>query len=345
MYRYSLAHGRVKEALTWADELFISGCLAEANQVLFEVWIFFRGISDCAWLVKWYSSQHDHHSLLESTTLLCWSIEDGIDMRVLMETIFSGPTKVKKTSKTPCAMRTKVINILGSLGTLSPGTTKAVGALWRLICREDTCVTKVKKSRAVTMEDIQLGVEILPIYPLHIYGLSARGQMPETETTLGEIRQNMVGLLRAQGTHYWENELLGYDSEDDDSIENFYEQYFPKDIPDEWSLQKQMITHGAGSLFGTEKVPSVVKLLRKLFGNAVSFFDDSGQRPVSSKNDSGQRPVPSENDSGQRPVPSENDSDSGQRADNKSIDQICSVFANKNIQPGMRTLFDIVTLV
>ena len=309
MYRYSLAHGRVKEALTWADELFISGCLAEANQVLFEVWIFFRGISDCSWLVKWYGSQHDHQSLLESTVLLCRSIEDGVDMRVLLETVISGPTNTKIASKKSCPLRTKVIGILGSLGgdvAINPGTTnlgmiKTIGALWRLICKEDTCVTDLKKShrRKVTMDDIQLGSEILPIYPLNIYGLSARGQMPETESTLGEIRQNMVGLLRAQGTHYWENELLGYDSEDDDSIENFYEQYFPKDIPDEWSLQKQMITHGAGSLYGTELAPSVVKLLRKLFGGAEAGV----------------------------------------------VERVCSVFADKNIQPGMRTLFDIVTLV
>jgi hypothetical protein len=35
---------------------------------------------------------------------------------------------------------------------------------------------------------------------------------------------------------------------DDDSLEKFYELYFPDDIPDEWSTVDQQKSHGRGCL-------------------------------------------------------------------------------------------------
>jgi hypothetical protein len=93
------------------------------------------------------------------------------------------------------------------------------------------------------------------------YGLSERGQMSEAESTVGEIRGDIVNTLINQGTPYWSEALVTYNEEEPDE---FYMKHFPNDIPDEWSLEKQMNTHGAGSLFTTEVGASYIKLLRKL---------------------------------------------------------------------------------
>ena len=58
---------------------------------------------------------------------------------------------------------------------------------------------------------------------------------------------------------------MEYDSEDDDTIEAFYDRHFPNDIPEEWPLQKQHLTHGSGSLEPGEMKPSLTRLLQILY--------------------------------------------------------------------------------
>jgi len=258
MLRSTLIYGS-KDALFWADELFSSGCLAEVNQILFEVWIFFKGLSDIKWLLLWYSSDHDYNDMMCNTVRLCWSIQDGIDIRVLKETIIKTPTPTRKeTIKSTQKTRDKLFKIIGRLST-PPEYTQAIGALWRLAIRDPDMRSKVY--RIVTATDLEFSPELLPIKREAIYGLSERGQMSQAESTVGEIRGHIVNTLINQGTPYWSEALAIYNEEEPDE---FYMKYFPNDIPDEWSLEKQMNTHGPGSLFTTEVGASYIKLLRRL---------------------------------------------------------------------------------
>lgn len=277
MFRLALSHGRQRDALFWADELFSSGCLPQLNQILFEVWLFYKGVSDCKWLILWYGSNHDYNDVLCNTTRLCWSIRDSIDIRVLLETICPGPTPNTKAAskvKLHTSPREMVFRILGRL-TASNGMTSAIGAFWRLATattRGGEETMKMRPYRDVEAADIEFSHTSLAVQRSWIYGLCERGEMGEDETTICEIRGNIIDRLRVQGCPYWQNALVdvltGYDAiagYDEEAVEEFLRRHFPNDIPDEWSLAAQMRTHGQGALFETESAASVVKLLRLLF--------------------------------------------------------------------------------
>ena len=256
MLRSTLMSGS-KDALFWADELFSSGCLAEVNQILFEVWIFFKGLSDVNWLLLWYSSDHDYNDMMCNTIRLCWSIRDGIDIRIFREAVIKTPTPKRKeiTTKTT-NLRNKLFKIIGRLSTPDEYT-QAIGALWRLAIKDPDMRSKVY--RDVTAADLEFSSKPRSINPEAIYGLSERGQMSEAESTVGEIRGDIVKTLLNQGTPYWSEALAIYDEEEPDE---FYMKYFPNDIPDEWSLEEQMRSHGPGSLVAGA---SYVTLLRSLY--------------------------------------------------------------------------------
>ncbi len=274
MFRLALSRGKQQDALFWADELFSSGCLPQLNQILFEVWLFYKGLSDCNWLIIWYGSDHDYNDALCNTVRLCWSIRDGKDIRVLLETMCPGPTpntKAASKAKLRTSPRDKVFRILGRLAA-SNSMTSAIGAFWRLANSGGVETMKMRPYRDIETADVEFSPTPLAVQRPWLYGLCERGEMGEDETTICEIRGNIIDRLRVQGCPYWSNALVavltGYnavDGYDEEAVEEFLQKHFPKDIPDEWSLSAQMRTHGQGVLFETESAASVVKLLRLLF--------------------------------------------------------------------------------
>ena len=87
---------------------------------------------------------------------------------------------------------------------------------------------------------------------------TTRGALPTKYTNIADIREPM-GLL-AEGCRFWKMAIQAAGISmtgdavcfpDDDVLENFYEQYFPDDIPDEWSAADQQKSHGRGRF--TEK--------------------------------------------------------------------------------------------
>jgi hypothetical protein len=87
---------------------------------------------------------------------------------------------------------------------------------------------------------------------------TTRGALPTKYTNIADIREPM-GLL-AEGCRFWKMAIQAAGITmtgdavcfpDDDVLENFYEQYFPDDIPDEWSAEDQQKSHGRGRF--TEK--------------------------------------------------------------------------------------------
>lgn len=99
-----------------------------------------------------------------------------------------------------------------------------------------------------------------------LYGLTARGCMPQKASTIGEIRQI--------------HDILAGHIIDDDKLEAFYQATFPDDIPDEWSLKDQMRSHGQGVMRTSERL-SLAKLGRIWFQAesryAWGFYEWTGE--------------------------------------------------------------------
>ena len=72
------------------------------------------------------------------------------------------------------------------------------------------------------------------IEPRALYGL-------ETKAELHELYDIYPRLQDA--TPFWQRIIAGYDLTDDNKKEEFYDTWFPNDIPDEWSLEDQQMSH------------------------------------------------------------------------------------------------------
>ena len=109
----------------------------------------------------------------------------------------------------------------------------------------------------------RVGFRLYTVPVACLYGRTARGRTRWTETTLPHLHQIEPHLL---GCPFWEEALAPFvDSlmltEDgflpwtsDDTMEEFYDQYFPDDIPDEWTLSEKKKSHGDGVLGPHDRV-------------------------------------------------------------------------------------------
>jgi hypothetical protein len=88
------------------------------------------------------------------------------------------------------------------------------------------------------------------LFPL-LYGETSKSSVSKKETTLYRLYSIEKSMCSEEG--FWKNvlEFSDFDIESgkwtrNDSLELFYEKYFPDDIPDEWSLVDQEKSHGKG---------------------------------------------------------------------------------------------------
>jgi hypothetical protein len=93
----------------------------------------------------------------------------------------------------------------------------------------------------------------IPVEALHAG--TTRGSMETKYTNIGDVRDPMA--LLTEGCSFWRRvtaaagiiedaETGAVEFPDDDRLEAFYQQYFPDDIPDEWSLADVTKSHGRG---------------------------------------------------------------------------------------------------
>jgi hypothetical protein len=104
----------------------------------------------------------------------------------------------------------------------------------------------------------QIGRRKARVYTIPVEALNAtttRGRLPAIYTNIDDIRNPVV--LLPEGCSFWKEISikigLTVDADtgtahypNDDVLEAFYEQYFPDDIPDEWSTADQEKSHGTG---------------------------------------------------------------------------------------------------
>ena len=100
-----------------------------------------------------------------------------------------------------------------------------------------------------------------------LYGTTLRGRSKWSQSNFIQLYNVEKYLV---GCPFWDDALSEYaDVNDngniqwhsDDKIEEFYDKYFPDDIPDEWSKKDQQKSHGDGVLGPTDK-PTIWKYSR-----------------------------------------------------------------------------------
>jgi len=120
-----------------------------------------------------------------------------------------------------------------------------------------------------------------------LYGLTQRGS--KRESTIPEIRRIDDRILFEPAGSYWHQRLLeggwtpGWTS--DDAMEQFYQTYFPDDIPDEWSSKDQEVSHGPSVLRASEVGRLSLAKLGRIWFQAESrfawgFYEWSGEDKI-----------------------------------------------------------------
>lgn len=92
-----------------------------------------------------------------------------------------------------------------------------------------------------------------------LYGMTKRGHLKWSQNTFKSLNDVESDLL---GSPFWEEELDGYTKmidgkiqwKSDDAKEDWYETFFPDDIPDEWTKLDKEKSHGDGILGPNESV-------------------------------------------------------------------------------------------
>jgi hypothetical protein len=99
-----------------------------------------------------------------------------------------------------------------------------------------------------------------------LYGTTLRGRSKWTQSNYNQLYNIEKYLI---GCPFWDEVLEEYADIDEqtikwkthDKMEEFYEKYFPDDIPDEWIKKDQQQSHGDGILGPTDK-PTICKYSR-----------------------------------------------------------------------------------
>jgi hypothetical protein len=108
-----------------------------------------------------------------------------------------------------------------------------------------------------------------------LYGVTYRGKIKWSQSTVSSLNHVEPSLI---GCPFWEEAISEYGVihdgciqwNSDDDLEDFYERYFPDDIPDEWTKAEKAVSHGDGLLAPTEVV-TLYKYARSTFSK-WSYF-------------------------------------------------------------------------
>jgi hypothetical protein len=107
-----------------------------------------------------------------------------------------------------------------------------------------------------------------------LYLITERGCTSVYSSTESRLRGSLERPGKLWGSVFWDEiaeEMGGWEAIRDDPTarEQFYDTYFPDDIPDEWSKTDRERSHGLGAL-QKDETPSPSRFLSKWFGNIPS---------------------------------------------------------------------------
>jgi hypothetical protein len=106
-----------------------------------------------------------------------------------------------------------------------------------------------------------------------LYGNTLRGRYSWQQNTLYQLNNIEKYLVECP---FWDEILSEYADVDsdtniinwhsDDKMEEFYDKYFPDDIPDEWTKKDKLKSHGDGILRPGGENPNIIKYIRNYMG-------------------------------------------------------------------------------
>lgn len=296
-----------KPSLFWCKELLVSGCIGEAISILFQSWLWNNCILHIPWLVHaWTTLSSDQLTeddiLFSAYNLSIKTRRDNSLWNILILTI-KDPDKMPDTvtRKTPHFARgdEKEMYFMRAIfqgkARCAWWISQYIKDIWPML---DLFAEHSHKEYKICLEALK-GYEKLLGYrsdeydiitrcaaviilcikesfePLHdmiqydhhprkyeipthlIYGITLRGRMNCSQNNFIQL-YNFEKYIKCP---FWDDVVI-----DDE----FYETYFPNDIPDEWTLHEKEKSHGKGILAPNEKV-SIWKYSRNFMSNTSRF--------------------------------------------------------------------------
>jgi len=133
-------------------------------------------------------------------------------------------------------------------------------------------ITSIDKNNLQTLNELSASIgrrdrRVHQIPILCLYGTTIRGRSKWAQNTYQQLYNIETYII---GCPFWDEVLEKYADIDelktikwksDDKMEEFYDKYFPDDIPDEWTKKDQQKSHGDGLISPNDK-PNIWKYSR-----------------------------------------------------------------------------------
>jgi hypothetical protein len=263
---YTIRCRRYIEALFWLEELECSCYSGEARRLLFVAWFLFVGFTRMSWLANWseHSTTHEGRQLLCIQLCAC-SERDSSLWLLVVSNVLPTPTlpiltqwRQEQTRAAPTKQKdSRIPPILAALQTdmkaytlFAKATAFGIETCWKQI--PQTSWTPLSTTNHLINEIESWNNRTMRkrrIYEIPydcLFGMCWRGIGGDTTEELQNLTRELF-----QVSPYWKSKAVW---ETDEELEEFYDEYFPDDIPDEWSREDQTKSHGAPG-FGTVDSP------------------------------------------------------------------------------------------
>jgi len=244
-FLYCLKQRRFNETIFWLRELEDSCYGGEARRLLFVSWFMCIGLARISWLVEWSFSSFTREGRLK----LCWQVMRCSERDSSLWWLLwcgSGSVNISNGfSKLLDKWRSRQYKLddarFNGLEHDMRGYSlfaDAVQCALDCVILPKSCWAELSTNEPVDLQKmLEEWSEFDRLYEIPymcLYGMTWRGCGGDTTEEL-----NQCSLT----SPYWKaRALFTTDSEKED----FYDTYFPNDIPDEWSLKEKLKSHGSG---------------------------------------------------------------------------------------------------
>lgn len=265
---YSIRSRRHFDACFWLEELEESCYSGEARRLLFVAWFLFVGLGRICWLANWseQGSTREGRQLLCHQLCSCVERDSSLWILIVSNALSNSSLPLVQSwrlfQNNPIVSLSnlkddRLSSIQDALGTDMRGYTRfahatlfGIQTFWKHIPQSSwvPCNTNQPLSETIASWS-QLSMRhrrILAIPFDSLFGMTWRGIGGDTTDELRNLTKDEF-----QSSPYWKPKACW---ETDEEKEEFYDTYFPDDIPDEWSREDQEKSHGAPG-FGTVVSP------------------------------------------------------------------------------------------
>lgn len=265
---YTIRCRRHMEASFWLEELEESCYSGETRRLLFVAWFLFVGLGRLSWLVNW----SEHGGSREGRQLLCHQLcscterDSSLWILICSNALSKSSLPIVQSWRNVKNQPNLTLDNLNDarLDSIGPTLTTdmkgytpfakatlfGIQISWKQIPQTSWLPFSSNNPLAETIQSWnQLSMRKRRLYAIpfdSLFGMTWRGIGGDTTDELRDLTKELF-----QSSPYWKTKACW---ETDDEKEEFYDAYFPDDIPDEWSREDQEKSHGASG-FGTVDSP------------------------------------------------------------------------------------------